>query len=267
VLVEPPRTNYDLNFRLFLFPVRVHPFFWLGSILINGWVIERLGVVYMLMWVAAVFLSILVHELGHALAFRRFGVDSHIVLYVFGGLAVPWADVPGKGRRVVIALAGPVAGFILCGLLWGSNQLAPWVKERPFGQRWDHVPTPLEWFYDSLIWVNLFWGLFNLLPVYPLDGGQVSKEVCSSVWGRRGPRVALQISMVVAGLMAVYGIACAIDPNAAWLRQLPGWFPVGTLWMAILFGMLAVQSYQLLQQTRWTDSHWAEDDDRPPWRR
>jgi Zn-dependent protease len=267
VLVEPERTRYDVNFRVLRFPVRVHPFFWIFTALLGASVLEDYGVLFLLVWIAVVLVSILVHELGHALAFRRFGVDSHIVLYAFGGLAVPWSHVNGRWRRIVVSLAGPFAGFVLCGVLWGSNQLSPWVPDRgAFGAK----PDPLWYAYIALVWVNLVWGIFNLLPVFPLDGGQVSQEVCGALWRRNGQRIALQISFVVACLIAVYGVACFIDRGSGTvLGWLPGWVPRPRgLWTAILFGLLAVQSYQLLQQLA-KPFYYFEDaeDDRPPWKR
>jgi Zn-dependent protease len=259
VLVEPERTRYDMNFRMLRFPVRVHPFFWLFTALLGSTILEDLGIAYLIIWMAAVFVSILVHELGHGLAFRRFGVDSHIVLYAFGGLAVPWTHVNGRWRRIVVSLAGPLAGFLLCGLVWGSNAIFEWVPPRN---------RPLIAVYVWLVWINLIWNIFNLLPVFPLDGGQVSQEVCSSIWRRNGQRIALQISFVVACLVALYSVACVIDRgNGALLAWLPPWFPRGTLWAAILFAMLAVQSYQLLQQLARPYYYFEDADDRPPWRR
>jgi Zn-dependent protease len=211
--------------------------------------------------VAVAFVSILVHELGHAFAFRRYGADAHIVLYAFGGLAVPWHAVAGRGRRVVIALAGPVAGFLLCGLAYGSQKAFDWAGPA--------APRPVQWLYVSLVFVNLVWGLFNLLPVYPLDGGQVCREVCTSLSRRRGTRISLEVSVAVAGLVALYGFACALERSngGGWLTaNLPLWFPRGTLWTGILFAILAVQSYQLLQQRDWTEPHWDYNDDRPPWK-
>src|SRR5262249_54781057 len=112
--------------------------------------------------------------------------------------------------------------------------------------------------------------LFNLLPVFPLDGGQVSQEVCSSVWRRNGQRIALQISFAVACLVALYSVACVIDErgNGTMLAWLPGWFPRTGLWSAFLFGILAAQSYQLPKQLA-RPYYYFEDaeDDRPPWRR
>jgi stage IV sporulation protein FB len=257
VLVDPGRTSYDLSFRLFGFPVRVHPFFWLVAALLGGDYVLRAGVVYMLIWIAVVFVSILVHELGHALAFRRFGTDAQIVLYAFGGLAIPYSDVSGRWRRIVVALAGPFAGFVLFGVVVGSNRLYPWAAEHPYLLR----TFLFLWF------INLYWGIFNLLPVMPLDGGRVSEELCSMASRRNGRRIALEISIAVAGLVCLYSLACELDwrQGGGWFNALPWWFPRGTFWTAILFGLLAVESWQMLQQRHWTEAHWREDDP-PPWK-
>lgn len=256
--MEPKATPYDLKFRLFGFPVRVHPLFWLGAAILGSSALDR-GIIFLLIWMAVVFVSILVHELGHALAYRTFGADSHIVLYVFGGLAVPWNAVHGRWRRIVVSLAGPVAGFLLCGAVYASEQFAPWAENS----------FPLLYLYLVLIAVNLWWGIFNLLPVMPLDGGRVSEEVCGMIWKRNGLRVALEISIAVAGLVALYGLACELEKRNGdgWLSNLPHWFPRGDFYTALLFGFLAAQSYQLLQQIGWVQSHWDDPDDRPPWKR
>ncbi len=110
LLSEPQESPYDARFRLFGFSIRVTWLFWV--------VIAALGydrslslqedyslrgydtefTVILLLWVAAGFLSILVHELGHSLAFRFFGIESHIVLYQMGGLRYrSWIDL-GKAR-------------------------------------------------------------------------------------------------------------------------------------------------------------------------
>lgn len=251
MLVEPDRSPYDLTFRAFGFPVRVNPWFWLVAVLLGSDTL-RLGPVYLLAWVAVAFVSILIHELGHAVAFRRFGVDSHVVLYSFGGLAVPWGAVRGRWRRVVVSLAGPAAGFALFGAVYASNAFYPWAN---FGS---DLALAV---YDDLIFLNLAWGLVNLLPVFPLDGGQVSREACGAAWPRNGLRIASEISVAVAGAVCLYSLGCEFErrQHGGWLSELPWWFPRGTFWTALLFGMLAYQSYQHLQHSRWTDSHW----DRP----
>ncbi len=263
MLVEPERTAYDLRFRLLGFPVRVHPWFWLVTVLLNGDRLLRIGPEYLFMWIAVVFVSILIHELGHALAFRRFGTDADIVLYAFGGLAIPTGHVSGRGRRIFVALAGPLAGFIVYGIVYGTNAAFAWA--------WDaNGPTngpELAFLYLQLVWVNLYWGLFNLLPVFPLDGGQVSRELCLMKWGTRGTRVSLKISFAVAILVVAYCLFCEIDSGqfgANALAQLPWWVPRGSLYIGILFGFLAYESYRLLQRIEWTDTHW---DDKVPWER
>lgn len=258
MLAEPDRTPYDVNFRLFGFPVRIHPLFWLMGVLL-GYGDVDLGIQYVAIWVVVAFVSLLVHELGHALAFRRFGVDSHIVLWMFGGLAVPYSAVYRRWRRIVVSLAGPFAGFALCGLVYASNQLVPWADQEQ--------SLPLWVLYRSLILVNLAWGVMNLFPVFPLDGGQVCREVCEGARGGRGLRLSLQISFGVAVAVAVYSLACVIDARTNGpLREFIPWWAHGTLWSAILFALLAVQSYQLLQQVGGGGGFYSEGaDDRVPW--
>ena len=125
MFAEPPRTPYDLNFRLFGFPVRVHPFFWLAAALLGANLLEA-GIQYLLIWITVMFVSILVHELGHALVFRRFWerlAHRFVDVRRTGGAV---CERGARWKQIVVSLAGPVAGFILCGLVYGSTQtLAP----------------------------------------------------------------------------------------------------------------------------------------------
>lgn len=250
LFAEPERTAYDLNFRLFRFPVRVHPWFWLVTLIFGSNRFDPDRPEFILTWIAVVFVSILVHELGHALAFRAFGVGSHVVLHSFGGVAVPWDHVRGRGQRIVVALAGPAAGFLLAAVVWASNESAGWVRP---GTGVLALVT-----YRDLLYVNISWGLVNLLPVFPLDGGRVSEEVFAHFLGRRGTRAALQLSVWAAGAAAVYSLLCMarFAPLMELLEHAPWWVPFGGLWTLVLFGVLAYQSYQMLQQVSWTDTHW-----------
>lgn len=248
LFAEPERTAYDLNFRLFRFPVRVHPWFWLATLIFGADLFDPDRPEFLLGWIAVVFVSILVHELGHAVAFRAFGVGSHVVLHSFGGIAVPWEHVRGRGQRIVVSLAGPGAGFVLAAVVWATNASTHWAATNLF--------TLL--LYAQLLFINISWGLVNLLPVFPLDGGRVSQEVFTHLYGPRGTRVALQVSVWAAGAVAVYSLLCMAKfaPLMELLVQAPWWVPRGGLWTLVLFGVLAYQSYQLLQQLSWTDSHW-----------
>ena len=122
-LAEPPPSQGDIHFSLLGFPVRIHPFFWLITAMMGlsggG---EKVDPIYFLSWVVAVTLCILLHELGHAVFMRELGYEASIVLYSFGGLAIPrgrraGSREPGAWGHIVILLAGPGSGFMLSALL------------------------------------------------------------------------------------------------------------------------------------------------------
>jgi len=106
---ERPRSPLALDFRLGPIPVRVEPSFWFVSLLFGlsgGFDVSALT------WVAVVFVSILVHELGHALAALAQGASASIFLYSFGGLTVPAREKPlSRLGDIAMSLAGPFAGF------------------------------------------------------------------------------------------------------------------------------------------------------------
>ena len=137
-LAEPPATPYDLRFQLMGISIRVTPFFWVAAAVL-GWDLAASiheGVqeaaafdaqyapfaesdpgqgILLVIWVAAVFLSVLVHEFGHAVVMRYYGIRSYIVLYHFGGLAVPegvgsvgWVRRRSSSwEQIAISAAGP----------------------------------------------------------------------------------------------------------------------------------------------------------------
>ncbi len=236
-LSEPPFTSYDLRFVIAGFPIRVHPMFWLIALLTGS--SARLGP-EILVWVLVLFVSILVHELGHAFAMRYFGESARVVLYGMGGLAI--SDYARRGRspmtQILISAAGPVAGFALAGLVALTIILTggSFAFDASFPIFWDYSlgkslkhPTAqlLVW---HLLYVNIFWGLVNLLPVFPLDGGQIARQlfVMRNPW--QGLQASLWLSIFVAAGLAVWG------------------FSRGSVFMGILFAMLAYESYNALQQ-------------------
>jgi Zn-dependent protease len=128
MLAAPQQTPFDLDFRVLGVPVRISGLFWIGTGLI-GWNAcrsfargnQRELLLYLALWTAVVLFSILVHELGHALMFRRFGQEARIVLYHFGGLAIP--DGWGRRRhlrpaeRFLVSAAGPAAQLLLAAVV------------------------------------------------------------------------------------------------------------------------------------------------------
>ena len=146
----------SLRFTAWSFPVEVQPSFWIVAVLL-GWQGDTLSAAA---WVLVLLVSILIHELGHALAFRRYGHSPRIVLYALGGLTYG-SDVPlAPLERVAVSLAGPTAGF-LSGLV--VLALSMLVGEASAG---------VESAIGMWLWVNLGWGMLNLLPIHPLDGSQ-----------------------------------------------------------------------------------------------
>ncbi|HWB08884.1 MAG TPA: site-2 protease family protein [Pirellulales bacterium] len=234
-LVEPPRTQYDINFALAGVPVRVHPLFWLVTILLGASHDAKPAEV--LIWTAAVFVSILVHEFGHALLIRYYGWRPRITLYGLGGLASYEPTWHRTWPEVAISFAGPAAGFLLAALTVLTIRLSGhevYLATSSFLQ-----PVRFELFrsmnlnlllYD-LLFVNIFWGCINLLPIYPLDGGQISREVLKHFNPATGVRQSLLISIFTAGGMAVVMLA-----------------KLGDLWVALFFAYFAVINYQTLQQ-------------------
>ena len=236
----PPPTRYDLNFSIFGFDVRVHPLFWLLAIILGfspgGW--ERLVI-----WVVVVFISILIHELGHSFMMRRFGIDSHIVLHSFGGLAIPRSS---RGHlnwvsQIMISLAGPFAGFLFAGIVVGIVYatggfvfLTQIFGFLPIPAAFVDVSGRLGEILNEAIWmiiqVNTFWGLLNLLPVYPLDGGQVAMALFIRFDPWNGARNSLWLSVLTGGALAIGGFTL-----------------LNSFYMGFLFGILALQSYQMIQ--------------------
>ncbi|MDA0586824.1 MAG: site-2 protease family protein [Planctomycetota bacterium] len=213
--VEP--TRYDVNFTLFGIPVRVHPAFWVVGLLLGF----RAGDMRLTaIWIGCLFGSILVHELGHALVARHFGWPPNIILYHFGGLATfqpSWGYT--RKRAILISLAGPGAGFVLYGVVQAVNYGL--FEAHHDGQVWatkmlfspPHPPDQpafipgVAFAIYQLEWINLFWGLMNLLPVYPLDGGQVCSEVLNARSGRKGMMRTHQVGMVTGAAAALFFVS------------------------------------------------------------
>jgi stage IV sporulation protein FB len=250
MLAEPAETAYDLRFVLFNTPVRVHPLFWLISA-IFGWPLLDLGFLYLFLWIVCCFVSILLHELGHVWMGRAFGSRGSIVLYGMGGLAIGASDLPDRWKRVCVYLAGPLVQLIAI-----FAPLYAWRRTLSEDQRQD-LPPQLRAVVFILLEINLFWPLLNLLPVWPLDGGKVSREFCTWISRNGGLKASLVISITVAVILAINSIAFETQG-----RGLLPYVPIGGWYLALFFGLLAIESWQLLQQAR----RWQPRvDERLPW--
>lgn len=264
--VDSP-TPLDLRFPLGPIPVRVSVLFWVFMALI-GWSFCEVASgnqwVNLLIWVACAFVSILVHELGHAVAYRAFGSWASITLHTFGGQAQATEAPRAAWQRLIVAASGPAAGLVLAGLVFliqialASTTLDVYVKNA----------------IGFLLWVNVVWSIFNLFPIPPLDGGSVCRELLA-IFGARNPDLyAHGVGFVLALLLAVSGglrIAGLLPSSVFGL--LPDWVTpwirpsmFRTLWYAVL----AFHNFQLMQMVRRQRNYGPPDDyddDTPPWRR
>ncbi len=285
-LLEPKRTNYDIHFRIGSIPVRIHPLFWVTTLLLG--IRPDIRPIESITWIVAVTVSILIHELGHALAIRSYGYRPWITLHWLGGLASydPEEEfgfdpvfVLGEHlsrfrntrRDVLIALAGPVAGFLFAALviggIWAAGARVVFDWDFATGQllkpRISGIEKPaLDTFLFQLLYINIFWGLVNLLPIFPLDGGQISRALLTARQGSQGLGTSLWLGTITGAVMALIALVL--------------WPPDQKVFGLLMFGLLAYQNYTLLQgfKTYGGDifegggprrrSSWDDDEDRGP---
>lgn len=192
-------TPLDVRLVAFGIPIRVHPSFWLMPILFF-WHPDRLDLVFI--FVVCAFFSVLVHELGHAITSEYFGWRSHIFMYFGGGLAVSdRMHDPGPGKNIIVSFMGPCAGFIFYGLVVLIQYI---LRENRIS-----VHDYLLYTFVFLKMMNFWWGVLNLLPVVPLDGGNICGAVCQMLRLHDPIKVTYTISAVVAGATAYYGFVIA----------------------------------------------------------
>jgi stage IV sporulation protein FB len=181
---------------------------------------QHLGIEYALLWVPILLISVLFHELAHAATIALLGFGpSRVILSGMGGVTVnqrkarPWQDL-------LISLAGPLGSFLLswiCSLISSNLAVA----------RTDRMLAAL---LPQLGYANLIWGIFNLVPVYPLDGGQTARNVLRTFLSeRRSFLISIWSSMAIGAAIAVIAL-------------LRGWF-----FLAIVVAMMVGQNFQQWQ--------------------
>ncbi len=184
-----------LEFNIFKIPVRVEPSFWviigiLGILWNQGSPSDMLVNAGIFVFVA--FLSILIHELGHALMIKKYGLPTQIVLASFGGYATHPAGILTRQQSFLVTLAGPLLQFTL-------GYLVYYLVTR------NHIDIPnnkmaLMVFYFHV--VSMFWAVFNCVPVLPLDGGRMLEAIL----GPKRIKLTLIISMISAGIIGILGL-------------------------------------------------------------
>ena len=131
----------------------------------------------------------MIHELGHALTIRKYGLPAAITLRAFGGYASFPADKLDRKQSFVVTAAGPALQFVFGVLL---IVLAPSISI-PEGSLF--LP-----FLRDLIWVSIAWSILNCLPVYPMDGGQMMAAIL-------GPKKQHNVHLISSIVAVIIGIA------------------------------------------------------------
>ena len=215
-----PNQQGTFRFKLFGFPISIHWSFLILPILWGSQsgpdAIDQTRSV--LIYIIGFFISIVGHELGHALAYRSFGGSAQIMIHAMGGMAVSHGSFNRK-QKIIITAAGPLFGLamgIICLLLHMFLDLGSMSKY-------------LIKFLNLMIFLNIFWSFFNLLPIIPLDGGQLLGHIMHE----KKPVLRGQIGGITAGLAALFLFLI-----------------LGSIFGAILLGYLAYQNFKAADRAR-----------------
>jgi len=176
------------------------------------------------------FVSLVLHELGHALVARREGIEiSGIDLWLFGGVAKMARDTTSPGAEFKIAVAGPLVTLVVVAVCVGLSLLvqsgSAFDVARLAG---DAEASPTLALLGMLASINAMLLVFNLIPAFPLDGGRIARAIVWRVTGdrNRATRVAGRIGEGFAYLLIGIGIFLAARGslfNGLWLAII-GWF-------------------------------------------
>jgi Zn-dependent protease len=179
-------------------PVRIHFTFPLILVafgveagLRGGWM-EALWAVSLIL---AVFVCVVLHELGHSLQVRRYGIDVRdIILLPIGGMARAERIPEDPKQEIIVAISGPIVNFALA--------LVFFVIVSARGGRWDFEND----FVANLLVINIVLGVFNLSPAFPMDGGRILRGVLAMRMNYLdATRRAKNIGQVIAILFVVIG--------------------------------------------------------------
>lgn len=176
------------HFRIAGIPVRVEPVFFMISFLF-GLQLAETDPVLVPVWIGVTFVSILVHELGHALTLKAFGQPSEIVLQGLGGVTLSRRRLD-RTKSVVVSLAGSLTALVVLWLPARQLHGSAW---------WSEQELWLRGVVTFTAFANLWWSVANLLPIRPLDGGNVVTELFGVATARR-------VSLLVAAVAGVWAL-------------------------------------------------------------
>lgn len=185
-----------LRFTLLGFPVEIKPTFLILTVLLYSWQGTFEGALELTVWA---FIALLAHEIGHALAFRRFGIPARVELYMLGGLAIPMGGGRlSNGQQIWVSFSGPLGSFAIGGVFFLIAYLLGGLPALTMSGS-----QLLFW----ALWFSFGWGIINLIPIYPLDGGQILQAVLGYKRDWDSVKISAYISIGICGLLLLYVLA------------------------------------------------------------
>lgn len=248
-----------IRFKIFNIPVTIQPWHWLGLAFLGGafYLDKSSDVILVLLFMLAGFFNVLSHELGHALVGRRYGGgDAEITLILLGGYTVHYSNhyrTPlGKRAMLFAGCAMNLLTVLLCTLitvlllrnnLEVCSTVLKLMIQSPSGAGNIYVITHPEtlntlnsstmfqtllpyYFLGCLFWTAFWWGLINLVPVFPMDGGQLLDTFV------RSHKTTHKVGMVLSSIGMIIGFYY-------------GWYI-----LAIFMMFFAYDNYGRMQKTR-----------------
>ena len=196
------------------------------------------GLVWSVLLLLAFFTCVVLHELGHSLAARHFGVGvRRILLLPIGGMA-EFDGIPRQpSQELLITVAGPAVNFAIVAIL------LPFVS---FSKSWppEAYPNTVADFAQYLVFANIVMGCFNLIPAFPMDGGRILRALLAT----RLPYLRATLWAATTGkIVALMGIVVGI-----WIQ----WYLLAALFAFILF--VGEVEYRSLLRREMEEARWKQ---------
>jgi len=200
-------------------PIIIHPTFWIFAVLLS-FLASGGSLIGTLIWLGVIVFSLLFHEFGHALTSLSFGQKPRIELVALGGITYPEGPKLSYPKEFLVVFAGPFAGFLLF-------LIAAFLERIPF------FATGLVGGIRAIFeMINFFWTIVNLVPVLPLDGGQLLRIVFEAIFGIKGLRYSLMVGAIIALLVSLT------------------FFLIQQFLVGAIFFLFAFQSFDLWRKSR-----------------
>ncbi len=201
-------------------PVKIAPSFFLMAAILGF--LNTFSLMGTIIWAIVIFLSVLVHEYGHAIAATLFGQRAQIQLFAFGGLTLPHGKKLKQWQELIVIAMGPAFGFGL----YFATFLIPIETLQSLGV----VGPYLAYALIVARFINLFWTVINLIPILPLDGGHLLRVLLEVFIGHKSWKASFIISLLLSAAGSCY------------------FFAMGQFFIGAIFLLFTFQSYETLRQ-------------------